>query len=905
MAGTINIPLFSTFNDSGILKAQKALGGLGTSLSSIGKMATGAIVGFQALHQSIAFISGSVNAARDLQRNMAGLTTIFGTSTGQMQKFVDTSESMGMSHAKAAQAVTFLGSVFKQTGMPMEKVISQTKTMVSLGADLASTYGYSVDEALTAMTATFRGEYDPIEKFGVAMKQQQVNAELAAMGLGKLKGQALIAAQQQVRYNMILQRTTDAQGAFARQSGNLFEQQQILQAVWTDMQATLGQQLTPAFTNLLSAVQPIITTLGPALSGVFASIGDMITQLVPHLATLGEDVTKMFEALSASFDIFGPIVMNLISFIADNLPALLTFMAVFKGSKFILEMAGVFKELRVAIMGATAAQVGLNVAMDANPIGLVVLAISSLVGWLVTAKTAYDNAATSAGKLAAAQADKNYARKLFLDSGLQDVTSKMWTPKQSAAGAAADANRYTAQETMGLALGLGAKKPTIPTTPTVDTPTKKTAAQKAAEAWTKKHAAAIVKAVKEQQAAVKKANDERLADIQKSADDLKSVYERMTADAKAFGESFNAAIGSFKKLGEIAPVLGAFEQQTSDALQSLRDQAKDAFGKGLFGTGITADKALSELNKLVDGQAKALTEYAKQRDVLAKKIDIARQISGSVLGFGNITSALQQTKNAVIQTSTQIIDGVSVTISKSVDEIQTADLVGEYKKILDKTKDFAKNLKALKAAGLDSGLFAQIVDAGVESGGATAAAIIAGGGDTITELNSLFADLQTTGSDIAALTTDIMYANGGDIVNGFIDGLLAEDAKLKKAASDMAATFSVTFTDAIMKAIQAAIDAAKTLSDQAAYKAATGSGDLTNYIMGATAGMSGAALDKQLAMLNGSDVSAPGSFMNSLGYMSASQQPGTTVNLTVDGKVLATSLLTYERTNGAIYVRAI
>jgi hypothetical protein len=201
--GTLNVPLFTIFNDKGVKDALTGLSSIGASLKILGKTALGAYSGMQLLSKSIDFVTSSANAARDLQRNLAGVETIFGANTAQMQEFIKTSETMGMSQAQAAKAVAFLGSVFKQTGMPMDKVIMQTKAMVSIGADLASTYGYSVQEALTAMTATFRGEYDPIEKFGVAMKQQQVNAELAAMGLSHLKGQALIAAQQQIRYNMI------------------------------------------------------------------------------------------------------------------------------------------------------------------------------------------------------------------------------------------------------------------------------------------------------------------------------------------------------------------------------------------------------------------------------------------------------------------------------------------------------------------------------------------------------------------------------------------------------------------------------------------------------------------------------------------------------------------------------
>jgi hypothetical protein len=44
----------------------------------------------------------------------------------------------------------------------------------------------------------------------------------------------------------------------------------------------------------------------------------------------------------------------------------------------------------------------------------------------------------------------------------------------------------------------------------------------------------------------------------------------------------------------------------------------------------------------------------------------------------------------------------------------------------------------------------------------------------------------------------------------------------------------------------------------------------SSYISGATEGMSGDVLAKQLKMLSGEDVSAPGSFMNTLGYLGLS-----------------------------------
>jgi hypothetical protein len=95
---------------------------------------------------------------------------------------------------------------------------------------------------------------------------------------------------------------------------------------------------------------------------------------------------------------------------------------------------------------------------------------------------------------------------------------------------------------------------------------------------------------------------------------------------------------------------------------------------------------------------------------------------------------------------------------------------------------------------LDKNLFKQIVDAGLESGGATAAAIIAGGGDTVSELNNVFAELSDVGAGIAEETAQVMFGAGVDITNGLIEGLLSQDNALKQAAQTLADAFSTTFS---------------------------------------------------------------------------------------------------------------
>jgi hypothetical protein len=124
-------------------------------------------------------------------------------------------------------------------------------------------------------------------------------------------------------------------------------------------------------------------------------------------------------------------------------------------------------------------------------------------------------------------------------------------------------------------------------------------------------------------------------------------------------------------------------------------------------------------------------------------------------------------------------------------------LVANFQSVLAKTKAFAVQLKELRRLGLDKNLYQQIVDAGVDAGSVTAEEIIAGGAGTITELNTLFDDLNTVGASIAEETAQVMYGAGVDVTKGLVAGLLAEEATLVSAAETLANSFLTAFNSLV------------------------------------------------------------------------------------------------------------
>jgi hypothetical protein len=315
--------IVSTFKGDGIKKATSELGafggklgGLGSLLGSVGK----ALAGFGIIAKSIEFGRESITAARDLERNLFGLEAVFGSITPQMVQFTKNAEEMGLSQSKAAQASTFIGSVLKQSGFALHDVGIKTQELVSLSTDLAAVYGYDVSEALVGISALFRGEYDPIEKFGVAMKQSEVNARLTGDEFKNLTVEGRRLAEQQVRLQLLSERSADSLGAFKDQAGSLFAEQKKLGASFENFQARLGGALIPAVAEMNTVFRETLRDIFPYLEKVISVVAQVITGLVSIIRDASDPTTSLgesFFALGARFDSLSKMILGKGFSIAD------------------------------------------------------------------------------------------------------------------------------------------------------------------------------------------------------------------------------------------------------------------------------------------------------------------------------------------------------------------------------------------------------------------------------------------------------------------------------------------------------------------------------------------------------------------------------------------------------------
>lgn len=227
---------------SGVSKFQSGLGKAALPAAAVGA----AVVGLA---------KTAVKSASRMEQAVGGVDAVFKGSAGQVHAWAkNAADSAGLSASAYSELATVIGAQLKNAGVPLEQLGGQTDTLIRQGADLAAMFGGTTADAVSALSSALKGETDPIEKYGVSIKQSDIAARQAADGTDKLKGAAGKAAKTQALLALVTEQSADAHGAFARESDSAATAQQKADAEWENSKASLGKVLLPLVTKTADAL---------------------------------------------------------------------------------------------------------------------------------------------------------------------------------------------------------------------------------------------------------------------------------------------------------------------------------------------------------------------------------------------------------------------------------------------------------------------------------------------------------------------------------------------------------------------------------------------------------------------------------------------------------------------------
>ena len=312
--------------------AEKKLSKVGDSFVNVGKKIT---LGVAALGAGALIIGKqAIDMASDVAETTSKAQVLFGDAAGTVVKFAETAAtSLGQSKKAALEGATTFAVFGDAAGLSGEALAKFATDNLKLATDMASFSNTSPEEAIQAIGAAFRGEMEPIRKYGVMLDDATLKQK--ALELGIYDGSGSLTQQQKVlaANAAIMEQTGAAQGDFARTSGGLANQQRILNAELDNAKAQIGEQLLPV---VLKFAQTLNKKVVPAIKELIPKIADFVKRnaetikvvalLVAALGPLIFSIGKVIQIVGATIKVVQA-VNTALTFLAAN-PVVLTIIAI-------------------------------------------------------------------------------------------------------------------------------------------------------------------------------------------------------------------------------------------------------------------------------------------------------------------------------------------------------------------------------------------------------------------------------------------------------------------------------------------------------------------------------------------------------------------------------------------------
>jgi hypothetical protein len=304
--------------------------------------------------------------------------TVFGDQIGQVNKWAKVNAAgMGLSSREVVGLAASFGDLLIPMGFTREAAAKMSTDVVGLSGALSQWSGgqTSAAQAADILAKAMLGETDGLKSLGIAISAADIEAQLLKNGTNKLTGAALAQAKATATQELIFAKSTDAQAAYASGGNKLLTAQNTLKNKLKEVYDELSVRLIPVFTRLSTwAVERGI----PAAERLYKQFNDNVLPILKQVGAFVKDT------LIPTLQDFG-------SWISRNKDVLIPLTAAFVAYKIAVIAATAataishFIQLTKAVGLMRAAQLQLNIAMTANPIGLVIALIAGLVAGLVIA----------------------------------------------------------------------------------------------------------------------------------------------------------------------------------------------------------------------------------------------------------------------------------------------------------------------------------------------------------------------------------------------------------------------------------------------------------------------------------------------------------------------------------------
>ncbi|MDA3732389.1 hypothetical protein PBV87_12910 [Niameybacter massiliensis] len=178
--------------------------------------------------------------------------TTFSSSAIQIDAWSKTTlKAFGITELQAKQWSGSMGAMLKSSGIAADDMLIMSKTLAELAGDFSSFYNLSHEDAWNKVRAGMSGETEPLKQLGINMSVANLEAYALGEGIKKSYKDMTQAEQTLLRYNYLLEMSTDAQGDFAR----------TLDTSWENQKRLLKNNIMDKASAVLAKFIPLLTDL--------------------------------------------------------------------------------------------------------------------------------------------------------------------------------------------------------------------------------------------------------------------------------------------------------------------------------------------------------------------------------------------------------------------------------------------------------------------------------------------------------------------------------------------------------------------------------------------------------------------------------------------------------------------
>ena len=230
---------------------------------------------------------------------------VFGDSLPQVTAAAEkNAAAMGLTTSQYTDSATAIGDLLIPMGFMRDEAAGISTNLVDLSGALSEWTGGQIkaEEVTKILGKAVLGEREGLKQLGISIKESDVSARLAEKGLSDLTGQMLEQAKAAATLELVTEKSTDAQTAFANNSDLLVRKQAELGAKFTDIKERLATALIPVFSRLLDAAIPVIhsvTDLAEELTsaeGATSGVGAVLEFLGTILSN-GYELWKLYYGI--------------------------------------------------------------------------------------------------------------------------------------------------------------------------------------------------------------------------------------------------------------------------------------------------------------------------------------------------------------------------------------------------------------------------------------------------------------------------------------------------------------------------------------------------------------------------------------------------------------------------------